>query len=148
MEVKLQHCLDRSGSQNEDIEWIKCLGQPSRHVPLEYKSSQQFEPAQMRTSNTFGYRLKPRVMQVNIGEPVPDAVGGKAGVELEGSLVGEGFDGAVQGPLVGQRAIWQRLHLLNARLHEVKRQRAGGREEAGDGRASEHHRLTALLESG
>lgn len=77
----------------------------------------------------------------------PDAVGGEAGVELEGALLGEGLDCAVDGALVGQRAIGQRLHLLDARLHKVKRQRAGSREEAGNCRAAQNDRLAVLLEA-
>ena len=54
----------------------------------------------------------------------PDAVGGEAGVEFEGALLGEGLHSAVDGALVRVHPIRTLLHLLDAGLDEVEGQAA------------------------
>ena len=61
----------------------------------------------------------------------PDAVGGVAGVEDQGSFLGQGLEGAVDGALVGHGAVGQGLHLLDAGLDEVKRKAARAHTEEG-----------------
>ena len=76
-----------------------------------------------------GRKAPPLPKKGPIGEPyrwafLPDAVGGVASVEGEGSFLGQGLDSAVNGALVRHGAVGEGLHLLDAGLDEVKRKAA------------------------
>ena len=71
-----------------------------------------------------------------------DVVGREALVEGERSTLGHGLGSAVHGTRVWHGAIWQRLHFLDLRLDEIKRQGEGRGEESGDGAGSEDLRGT------
>ena len=75
----------------------------------------------------------------------PDAVRGEAGVEGEGALLGQGLDCAVHGPSIGHGAVREGLHLLHARLDEVKGEAEGCAHDTGAKSSTDNRCLVGRL---
>ena len=76
----------------------------------------------------------------------PDAVGREAGVELEEAFVAEGLEGAVARAGIRELAVRSRLHLLDAGLHKIEWQTAGGGAEACNDCAAQNDGLASGFE--
>ena len=106
----------------------------------------QITKALKRVQGSGRCRNKMAISEGPIGmHHAPDTVCGEAGVEGKGALLGQGLDCAVHGPGVGHGAVRKGLHLLHARLDEVKGEAEGCANDTGAESSTDHCGLVRRL---